>query len=132
VFDLREQTIDIAELRDVSLDPGDVFPDFFQRRGEFAVTATGDENVRILAYERFAVASPMPLLPPVTSAIFPSSLPIRSSCRVSRRDRTLESNAGYIDAFRWTTAYGRRLGRRSRLMPATDQGGPATAAQAQL
>src|SRR5260370_1270211 len=31
---------------------------------------------------RFAVASPMPLLPPVTSAIFPSSLPICSPYQV--------------------------------------------------
>ena len=43
--------IEIAELRDVSLNPGHVFPDFFHCRSKLAVTATGDENVGAFACE---------------------------------------------------------------------------------
>src|SRR5260370_12630988 len=50
-MDLRERTIEIAELRDVSLNSSHVFPDFVHCRGELAVTATGDENVRAFACE---------------------------------------------------------------------------------
>ena len=44
---------------------------------------------------RFAVASPMPLVPPVTSAIFPSSLPMEFS---SRCEVVREMGARFVEA----------------------------------
>jgi hypothetical protein len=57
-LDLREQTIEIAKFRDVSVDAGHVSTDFFHYRREFAVTATGDENVRAFACEPLCCRQP--------------------------------------------------------------------------
>src|SRR5258707_197665 len=57
-MDLRERTIEIAELRDVSLNSSHVFPDFVHCRSELAVTATGDENVRAFACEPLCCRQP--------------------------------------------------------------------------
>src|SRR5260221_3574346 len=40
---------------------------------------------------RFAVARPMPLLPPVTSAIFPSSLPMRVLLQIARLRKSINA-----------------------------------------
>jgi hypothetical protein len=43
---------------------------------QFGPVATGDEHVRALAARRWAVASLIPVPPPVTTAVFPSKRPM--------------------------------------------------------
>ena len=75
-LDLREQAIEVGELGDVALNAGDVAADLFLRRIEFCWRRPVMKTYAPSATNRFAVASPMPLLPPVTSATLPSSFPL--------------------------------------------------------
>jgi hypothetical protein len=59
------------------LDTGDVvvvIADLLYCRVEFALTSAGDENVGTLVDEPLCRGKAMPLLPPVITATFPSSL----------------------------------------------------------
>jgi len=71
---LRKQPIQIAKVRHVSLYARDISADLPYRRSQLRIAAPSYEDVRASLTNSFAVARPMPLLPPVMSAIFPSSL----------------------------------------------------------
>jgi hypothetical protein len=67
----RVQSIKIREIRTSPETPVTFFSGLLHCCVEFALTAAGDENVRALRNETFAVVRPIPLLPPVMTAIFP-------------------------------------------------------------
>jgi hypothetical protein len=51
LLDSREETIEIAEVRYVSLDAGNVLPDLLCRSSHLRITASRDENVRAFVHE---------------------------------------------------------------------------------
>src|SRR6266849_3390379 len=55
------------------LDAGDVGANLLHRGVELALASPRDEHIRTVGDQCWAVARPIPLLPPVTSATFPSS-----------------------------------------------------------
>ncbi len=89
-LDLREEAVKIVEVRHVSLYAGDISSDLLYRPSQLRITAPRDEDVRAPSFTNcFAVARPMPLLPPVMSAIFLSSLfmyssPLIKACQIVR------------------------------------------------
>src|SRR4051794_39897489 len=50
-LDLGEEAIEVAEVRHVSLDAGDVSPDLPDRRRRLGLAAPGDEDVGAFLYE---------------------------------------------------------------------------------
>src|SRR5262249_22213493 len=77
-LDLREQAIEIAEIRHVSLYAGYVSSDLLDRRGQFPSRRPVMKTYAPSCSKRFAAVRPMPMLPPATNAIVPSSLPMES------------------------------------------------------
>ncbi len=73
LLDLCVKPVEIGKNRRVRADSSDVGTNGFNRRIEFRLTASGDIDVGAFRDKLLAVARPMPVLPPVTSAIFPSS-----------------------------------------------------------
>jgi hypothetical protein len=85
-LDLREKAIQIGKARHVSLYTRHISSDLLHRGSQLRITARRYEDVRAFVDNRLPVARPIPLLPPVMSTIFPSSLPILvspSSCWAS-------------------------------------------------
>ena len=77
LLDDRVKPIEVCQDRDIAWDHGDPRPERLHRRVELGLAASRDEDVRAPSRaNRCAVASPIPLLPPVTTATFPSSLPM--------------------------------------------------------
>ena len=79
LLDLREEPIQVGHLRNVSLNADHGAPDLIYGSRQFWFATTGDKNMRAFVYEPFCRRQTYPLVPPVTNAIFPSSLPIISS-----------------------------------------------------
>ena len=77
-LDLCEEAIKIAKVRHVSLYAGHIASDLLYRRSQLRLTAPVMKTYAPSFTNCLAVARPMPLLPPVMSAIFPSSLFIYS------------------------------------------------------
>src|ERR1700752_670567 len=78
-FALREEAIEIARVRHVPFYAGYIFSNLLYRRPQLSITASRDEDVRAFVHELLRGGRSMPLLPPVMSAIFPSSLPMTFS-----------------------------------------------------
>jgi hypothetical protein len=68
--------VKVGEVRRVGADGYGVRADFRRCSIEFRLTAAGNEDVGAFRRERLAVANPMPLLPPVTTATLASSFPL--------------------------------------------------------
>jgi hypothetical protein len=82
----REQPVEVGEVRDVALNSRHASAD--RRFGfvQFRLPARGDEDVRAFFDNLFAVARPIPLLPPVTTATFPSTFGIFDPFALTLRD----------------------------------------------
>jgi hypothetical protein len=65
--------VEVGQHRGVGPDAGGSCADAGHGRIEFGLAAAGDEDARPWAASSWAVARPMPVVPPVTSAILPSS-----------------------------------------------------------
>ena len=79
----RKEPVEIGEVRDIALDAAGIVPDLGDR-GSSSFWRRPVMNTRApSAAKRFAEARPMPLLAPVITATFPSSLPTANlpSCR---------------------------------------------------
>src|SRR6266852_130891 len=84
-LDLAEEAVEVGMVRNAAPDTGDVVPDLLDGRRQLRLTASSDEHVRAPSPTNCsAAASPIPLLPPVTSAILPSSFPMSCSLRCAR------------------------------------------------
>src|SRR5438093_522748 len=84
-FDLCEEAIQIAKVRHVSWYAGYVSSDVLYRRSQLRTTAPRYEDVCAFVHKLLRRRKPMPPLPPVISAIFPSSLPMYFSLLVPSR-----------------------------------------------
>ena len=71
LFDFRIEAIEIAQVLRVALNAGRVLADRVDRRRKFPFPPSSDEDVGASFTNSFAVARPIPLLPPVTNAILP-------------------------------------------------------------
>src|SRR3989442_5321818 len=78
-LDVCEEPIKIAEVRHVALETADISSDLLYRRRQLRITAARDKTYAPSFTNSFDVARPMPLLPPVMSAVLPSSLPMTFS-----------------------------------------------------
>ena len=80
LLDLGVELVEVCKVASVGLDTCRTRPDLFYGVVEHVLAATGMMTFAPSETKRFAVARPIPLVPPVTSAIFPSSFfDIRSS-----------------------------------------------------
>jgi hypothetical protein len=68
-----EQAIEVFHLGGIALNTRDVFTDLFDGGIKFSLATTVMKTYAPSATKRLAVARPMPLVPPVTRATFPSS-----------------------------------------------------------
>src|ERR1700731_3331582 len=68
------ETVDIGELAHIALHAAHAAADLFDCGGERFLTAAGDEDRSAFGCEGLAVARPMPLVPPVTTATLLSNL----------------------------------------------------------
>ena len=71
-----KQAMEIAQPRDVTSGRSHIASDLLNRGSQFRDPAPRYEHLSALLTNCLAVASQMPLLPPVTSAVFPSNLPM--------------------------------------------------------
>ena len=69
-------TVEVCKVGDVTADASNVAFNEFHGGVEFGLAAASDEDIRAFGHKPLAVARPMPLLPPVTRAIFPESLSV--------------------------------------------------------
>jgi hypothetical protein len=77
---LSKEPIQITKIRHVSWYACDISSDLFYRRRQLRFTARPVMKTYAPSFTNcFAVARPIPLLPPVMSAIFPSSVPMSFS-----------------------------------------------------
>jgi hypothetical protein len=76
---VAEETIKILKIRDIAANGRDASRRSPSQRRPVRLAPPGDKHVGALGDEAFCGRQPMPLLPPVTTAIFPSSLPIAGS-----------------------------------------------------
>jgi hypothetical protein len=70
------QSVEIGQLRDVTLDAGDILADLPGREVELALTAAGDEDVSLLGGESLGGGEANTTVPPVMTATLPSSFAI--------------------------------------------------------
>jgi hypothetical protein len=73
------ETVDIGELAHIALHAAHAAADLFDCGGERFLAAAGDEDRSAFGCEGLAVARPMPLVPPVTTATLLSNL-----CAIAR------------------------------------------------
>ena len=71
VGDRGVEPVEVFGLAHVTLDAGGLIAEFLDRRVEFGLPAAGDEDVCAFLHESFAVASPIPVVPPVMTAVLP-------------------------------------------------------------
>jgi hypothetical protein len=70
------EPIKVSQLGDVSLDAGNIVPNGFRRLVKLLLTTARDEDVGPSSTKSLAVAKPLPVVPPVTTASFSRNLPI--------------------------------------------------------
>jgi hypothetical protein len=73
LLDLCVELIEVCEVAGVGLDTGRTGPDLFKASSSTSLRRPVMMTFAPSETKRFAVARPIPLVPPVTSAIFPSS-----------------------------------------------------------
>ncbi len=73
--DSRVEAVDVREVCDVAPDSGGFPTDFDQRGVESLLPAARDNTCAPSRANRLAVASPIPLLPPVTTAVSRQAVP---------------------------------------------------------
>jgi hypothetical protein len=74
---LIDHRLHVGLVRHVGTDEADA--EAFFQRGSFVLPARGDDALAPSSTKSSAMPSPMPLVPPVTMATFPSSAPISIS-----------------------------------------------------
>jgi hypothetical protein len=65
------QKIEVGQFRNVSLNTSNIAANWFRDLVEFLLATTRDEAVGALFTQSFAVANPIPVVPPVITATFP-------------------------------------------------------------
>src|SRR5206468_3452858 len=78
----RVQPVKIGEVGHIALHPGDMAADPLHGGIKCGLTPASDEDIGTFWTNRCAVANPMPLVPPVMTAIFPVIFPMMFSCEV--------------------------------------------------
>src|SRR5437016_13368261 len=69
------ESVKVGQFGNVALNAGNVAADCLDGRIKFLLATARDEDVAPSLTKSFAAASPMPVEPPVMTAVFPSNLP---------------------------------------------------------